>query len=223
LTTTRNRLRLIWIAGGLSVAALGLRIAFVLNISPQHNEPWMLHLLPFRMDALLIGAILALVLRGPRAGAWQRSCAGLFWLATATAIAVCLLSPSLTSPWFNTLGISLVALGSAGLIGAALRPGSIAFRVFHLPPLRVLGRYSYGFYVYHTIWAGGWHSLSVLLATRLHSPVLGNGLAGLLNFAATLLAAKLSYDLFEVRFLRLKKRFEYDSELTSHRHAFSLK
>jgi peptidoglycan/LPS O-acetylase OafA/YrhL len=42
-----------------------------------------------------------------------------------------------------------------------------------------------------------------------------------LSFGATFVAAKLSYDYFEVRFLRLKNRFEYDSEKISHRHAFS--
>lgn len=43
------------------------------------------------------------------------------------------------------------------------------------------------------------------------------------SFAVTFLVAKLSYNLFEVRFLHLKERFEYDSELTEHRHAFTTK
>jgi hypothetical protein len=33
--------------------------------------------------------------------------------------------------------------------------------------------------------------------------------------------AKLSYDLFEVRFLRFKRNFEYDSELRDHRANFT--
>ena len=33
--------------------------------------------------------------------------------------------------------------------------------------------------------------------------------------------AKLSYDFFEVRFLKLKRHFEYDSELETHRTAFA--
>lgn len=34
-------------------------------------------------------------------------------------------------------------------------------------------------------------------------------------------AAKLSYDWFEVRFLGWKRHFEYDSELRTHRTAFA--
>jgi peptidoglycan/LPS O-acetylase OafA/YrhL len=217
-----DRMRLIWTAGGLSVAALGLRIAFVLHFPPRYFEMWMQHLLPFRMDALLIGAVLALVLRGPNADFWQRSCKWLFMLGAAIMVVGSVLSPSLDSLWFNTVGYSAVAVAAAGLIGATLRSGSVAFRLFHLRPLRVLGKYSYGFYVYHLIWARAWRYLELLLATQLHVPVVGRAILDLGCFAATFIVAKLSYDHFEVRFLRLKKHFEYDSERSSHRHAFSL-
>jgi peptidoglycan/LPS O-acetylase OafA/YrhL len=42
-------------------------------------------------------------------------------------------------------------------------------------------------------------------------------------FFATFLVSKLSYDLFEVKFLRWKRHFEYDSELAEHKHAFNIK
>ena len=220
--TVRDRMRLILTASGLSVAALGLRIAFVLNFSPRYYEMWMWHQLPFRMDALLIGAVLALVLRGPQADFWQRSCKWLFLLGAAIVIAISVVSPSLNSPWINTVGLTSVAIASAGLIGTALRPESIAFRVFHLRPFRVLGKYSYGFYVYHLIWGEAWSHLERVLATRLHSSVVATAMVDILSFSLTFSVAKLSYDYFEVRFLRLKKRFEYDSEQTSHQHAFLL-
>ena len=44
-----------------------------------------------------------------------------------------------------------------------------------------------------------------------------------INFAVTFLVSKLSYDLFEIRFLRLKRHFEYDSEIAEHKHAFTTK
>jgi hypothetical protein len=44
-----------------------------------------------------------------------------------------------------------------------------------------------------------------------------------INFAVTFLVSKLSYDLIEVKFLRLKKDFEYDSEIAEHKHAFTTK
>jgi peptidoglycan/LPS O-acetylase OafA/YrhL len=219
----RDRVRLIWISATLSLLALALRIVFVLKFPPDRYEMWMWHLLPFRMDALLIGAILALILRSPRAAFWQRRCKWLFLGATAAAAGIALWSPSLTSPWFSTLGLTAVAMASAGLIGATLRRDSLAFRLFHLRPLRILGKYSYGFYVYHLIWTGGWTALISYLTVRLHSSVPANAIVDVLNFAVTFAVAKLSYDLFEVRFLRWKARFEYDSEQTTHRHAFTLR
>jgi len=129
--------------------------------------------------------------------------------------------PALNAPWLMTVGFSLLALASAGLIGVTLRSGSPAFRLFNLRPLRILGKYSYGFYVYHVLWAGAWAALVGFFTQKLHSTVLANALTDVLNFSVTFLVAKLSYDYFEVRFLRFKKHFEYDSELREHRTNFA--
>jgi peptidoglycan/LPS O-acetylase OafA/YrhL len=112
----------------------------------------------------------------------------------------------------STLGFTLIALASAGLIGWAMVPGSAAFRVFSLRPLLVLGRYSYGFYVYHLLFAAGWAALTGLVTRRLHSAVAGSLGVLLVNFTVTFLVAKVSYDCFEVRFLRGKRWFAYDAE-----------
>jgi peptidoglycan/LPS O-acetylase OafA/YrhL len=93
------------------------------------------------------------------------------------------------------------------------------FRLFNLRPLRILGKYSYGFYVYHLVWAGSWRHFAALLTDWLHSRVLGGILMNVVNFSVTFIVAKLSYDLFESHFLRLKKNFKYDSELRMHKHA----
>jgi peptidoglycan/LPS O-acetylase OafA/YrhL len=217
----RDRLRIIWTAALLSIVALGLRIAFVVHFAPKNYEMWMQHLLPFRMDALLIGAILALILRGPRADFWQRACKWVFMSGTAILIAISVLSPSLDSAWFNSIGLSMVAIASAGLIGTTLRSHSIGYRIFHLRGLRVLGKYSYGFYVYHLIWARGWSYSETVLAKDLHSSILGTVIIDGISFGATFVVSKVSYDYFERRFLRLKRQFEYDSERISRQHASS--
>ena len=149
----------------------------------------MLHLLPFRMDALLIGAVLALVLRGPRADSWQRSCKRLFLLVHSRGRD------------FGRISLSRLPMveygrplrsrsAAAGLIGATLRPSSIAFRLFieaaknsrqiqlwilRLPPH--LG--------------GAWSHLS-LCWLRLHSSVVATAITDLLSFATTFVVAKLS-------------------------------
>ncbi|MBS1823660.1 MAG: acyltransferase [Acidobacteria bacterium] len=211
----RNRVRLIWVASALSIAALVLRIVVALHLSPRLYEQWIVHLLPFRMDDLLVGAILALALRGPSADLFQRSCRWIFLLASAAVVAILIVSPAPDSFWLTTAGLSAIAIAAAGLIGTALRPGGLAFRFFHLRPLRVLGRYSYGFYVYHLIFAGSWWSLVAFLTARFHSFLLANVVSIVLNFGLTFLVSMLSYNRFESRFLHLKERFEYDSELTA--------
>ena len=216
-----DRIRIIRIASALSLLSLVLRVIMVEVVHPSNLEGWMVHQLPFRMDSLLLGALLALLLRGPNADRWQRRCRTIFLTTSLAFIALSVALPSLTAPWLMTAGFSLLALASAGLIGVTLRPDSPAFRLFNLRPLRILGKYSYGFYVYHVLWAGAWAALVSFLTTRLHSSVVANAISDVHNFVSAFLVAKLSYDLFEVRFLRFKKYFEYDSEVREHQTNFA--
>ena len=79
---------------------------------------------------------------------------------------------------------------------------------------------SYGFYVFHMLFVYAWTKLLFVVIDRLHSAAMGGVLVLLLNFATTFAVATLSYELMERRFLRWKRHFEYDVEITSHRHAF---
>ena len=217
--SVRDRVKLLWVSAGLCLLALGLRVAAVASWSPELAERWLKRSLPFKLDALLFGAMLALLLRGPAADRVQRACRWLFLAGLAAMLLVHALSPAYTSPWDLTLGMTATALMGTGLVGMTLRSG-LAARVFGWRPLRVLGRYSYGFYVYHLVWRYFWIQVLVWLVDLTHSKALGGLLALPLGFAATFLLAKLSYDLVEVRFLRLKRRFEYDSEQQTHQTAF---
>ncbi len=216
----RDRVRLIWIAAGLCVVALGLRVMFVLG---SHNGRFdattMAHMLPYRMDALLAGAVLALLLRGPAAEVWQRRSGWVFVVALITVVLICILSPAADSGWLLTVGFAAIAASGAGLIGMAVRVGSPVYQVFSLRPLRALGKVSYGFYVYHVLWAGGWARLTAVLTPLLHSQVAANAVMLATAFAVTFAVSWLSYHMFEVRFLQLKRRYVYDSELTERLHA----
>jgi peptidoglycan/LPS O-acetylase OafA/YrhL len=219
----RDRVRLLWTATGISLLALALRLAMLARFSPELSETWIVRTLPFRMDALLIGAILALVLRGPAADRWQRSAKWIFLFAAAAVLTIFILSPAYDSPWLMSIGLTLTALASAGLICCTLRSGSPAFQLFYFKPLRILGKYSYGFYVYHLLFRVAWIKFLTFAGARLHSIAL----AGIVElgavFVTTFLVSKLSYDLIEVKFLRLKRHFEYDSEIAVHKHAFTTK
>ncbi len=218
--TVRDRVRLLWTAGGISLLALLLRIGMEMHFSRGTCELWIVRTLPFRMDSLLIGAVLALLLRGADADQWQRRCRWIFIAAMGALVAIFGLFPDYDSPVLMTIGLTVTALASAGLIGMALRTGSPAFRFFHLSPLRRLGRYSYGFYIFHVLYGWAWIQFLVFVSSKVHSLALGGLIALPINFAGTFLISMASYELFEKRFLVLKRGFEYDSEIAEHRHAF---
>ena len=215
----RDRVRLLWVAGGISLVALGLRGMMLFFSRGPVAVNLISYTLPFRMDALLVGGMLALLLRGESAEQWQAACKWVFVMAGSLVGAIFVMSPAANSPWLLSIGLTLIALAGAGLIGWALSRRTMAERLLRLRPLRVLGRYSYGFYVYHLIWAKAWVYVGERLTGILHSGVMARILTTLLNFGLTFLVAKWSFDWFEVRWLRLKVRFAYDAETGKRRGA----
>jgi peptidoglycan/LPS O-acetylase OafA/YrhL len=220
----RDRVKLLWTAGGFCVLSLVFRCLIFSMAGPVIAERWIIRTLPFRMDSLLIGGILALLLRGTNADYWQRLCRPVFLTFAAMSLGIFLFSPALDSPWILTIGLTCIALASAGLIGSSLRAGGPAFKVFYLKPLRMLGKYSYGFYIFHAIFERAWIQFLIKMFFLFGRSRAISGVVALsVNFVVTFLVAKLSYDLFEVRFLRWKRHVEYDSELAEHKHAFTTK
>jgi peptidoglycan/LPS O-acetylase OafA/YrhL len=220
----RDRVKLLWTAGGISALTLVLRCVMLVKAGPVLSETWIMRTFPFRMDALLIGAMLALLLRGPNAELWQRRCRPVLLVCSALVLAIFLFSPAYDSAWLMTIGLTLIGLACAGLIGLTLRAGSPLFRLFYRKPLRTLGRYSYGFYIFHVLYEWAWIQFLVLLIVRFHFSLALAGIVALsVNFTVTFFVAKMSYELFEVRFLRLKRHFEYDSEIAEKKHAFVTK
>jgi peptidoglycan/LPS O-acetylase OafA/YrhL len=114
-----------------------------------------------------------------------------------------------TDKWMTTLGITAFALVSAALVAASQSQIPTINRVLTLRPLQIFGKYSYGIYVYHLFifflirkyFVEPFH-LSDHLEFSVRVLVLA------FEIVFSLLIAKLSYDLFEVRFLRLKRHFE---------------
>jgi peptidoglycan/LPS O-acetylase OafA/YrhL len=219
----RDRVRLLRVAIALCAFSFVLRTIVVYTTSGFVAEHWTNHTLPFRFDTILMGGILALVLRGPEADRWQRACRWIFLAGGAIVLLILLLPSHISESLTRAVGVTFVAIASAGLVGCTLRTGSIAYRFFGMRPLRYFGRYSYGFFILHILYFEMWIQLRLFLTRKLHSPDLGGMLMFVITFAAIFLAAKVSYDLFEVRFLRLKKYFQYDAEVTSHRHGYRLK
>jgi len=205
----RNRRALLWIC------ALTLPLCLALRIAGQHHLPgWMLdeeilyRATPFRLDALLLGGLLALLLRGPLTARLLR-CARLlsplilivvlYWL-----YAVCKNpGPTVQYPtWKFTYGLTLVDLIAALAILIAIQPGSLVYRALSLRPLRWLGRISYGAYVLHDIPHIVYFAFGVAFFPT--QPVLATTAIALV---ATIFLSWLSFRFFESPFLNLKERW----------------
>jgi peptidoglycan/LPS O-acetylase OafA/YrhL len=108
-----------------------------------------------------------------------------------------------------TVGFSLLGIGSAALIAMVLRPG-LARSFFQNGILRFFGRYSYGIYVFHYSITGVLQEpLRSFFNAHFHSKALSVLLQAGIAGGASVLAALVSYHLYEKHFLHLKRYFSY--------------
>lgn len=165
---------------------------------------------PFRIDALLLGGLLALWLRGPNAKALLRFARFAFPIAIGVLLVWACVSPTgrilvrhyQYPAWKFTRGLSAVDLLAALLILVAIQPGTMVFRLLSLRPLRWLGRISYGAYVLHDI-----PHLLYLHFFKALPPGNAAKLAAAIGLVSTIVLAWLSFRFFESPILDLKERW----------------
>jgi peptidoglycan/LPS O-acetylase OafA/YrhL len=174
-------------------------------------------LTPARMDALALGALVAIAAREP--SWWPRLRRAVPWVlaaSTAAVAAVWVRQGGLFGgdPVVQVWAFGPLAAGFAAVLVIALDPARSPrlARALSASPLRGAGKYSYGLYVLHypiflALEGAGLTSLAL-------AGVLGGRVAGMLAFAAiagvaTLAAALASWHLLEKRFLRLKDLVPY--------------
>jgi peptidoglycan/LPS O-acetylase OafA/YrhL len=209
------------------VTSLGAMLARLIGSLMGLNW-WTTYVLtPFRLDGLALGAFLAVIARQP---------GGLEWLRRALPRGVAVVGGLLAVTFVWTMlvsrqGLELVLPVRAALIQmllacvlvwALLAPKqSVSSRFFRSRSMVFLGTYSYGLYVYH-------HFISYYLASnrtdlelahRLGSHAAAVALQATLGASASLALAYLSYELFEKRFLKLKRLFAAGREPASERPA----
>ena len=201
----------------LVLCAITLPLCLAMRLAGQHFLPgWMVdadildRTTPFRLDALLLGGLLALWLRGPGAAALLRAAR----IAAPFVVIILLLwaiftpsghlwrSPYIFPQWSFTWGLTVTEMIAAILILLAIQPGSFIYRIFSLRPLRWLGRISYGAYVLHDIPHAIFSRIGVVLAPRYASE-----LTAAIALVFTVVAAWLSFRFFETPFLNLKERW----------------
>jgi peptidoglycan/LPS O-acetylase OafA/YrhL len=186
-------------------------------------------LTPFRLDGLALGGFLAVMARQP--GGLERLVRA---LPLVVAVAGGLLA--VTFAWTRFVsqeGLELVLPVRAALIlmllagvlvWALIAPErSATSRFFCSRAMVFLGTYSYGLYVYH-------HFISYYLTSNrtdlelarwLGSHMAAVAMQATLGIAASLALAYVSYEVFEKRFLRLKRLFETAKEPTAQRVVLS--
>ena len=171
------------------------------------------------MDNLLIGGGLALYLRQENPRVSCGFATGLFCVSVIATIGIAITHPQTdlnNVPFMATFGYSILAMAYAALIFLAMQPGTLWNVLFNTTLLRNMGKYSYGMYVLHIfVWALVEHasqkllgmSLRAWLALRLHIHPAAMLVEFIVGVSVIYAVAWLSYNLYEVRFLRLKRRF----------------
>ncbi len=208
LFLSRRALLRVCVAG--SLFALGLRMALA-HAGATHVT--LVVFTPCRLDALLIGAFLAISVRDVGFERVTRTMRPLLFVFAGMVLA--------TSAW-HALGGGLdsiviplrgtfVALTFGALLvtGLDVSPRSLLGRVLHSGSARTLGKYSYGLYVFHGIIAYALVEKAVgdRLAVKLGTHMGATLIVAVVGAIASFLVAAASYELYEKRFLRLKERF----------------
>ncbi len=207
-----SRRLLMWICAGMMLAAPIFRFAVV---QTGHSFITAYVLTPSHLDSLGIGAWLALTARGPT---------GLNRLLPTARIAVAggivLLAALIAIDWsFDNNGnvvtwcMTLLAIAFGGLLTLAVASTQQSWwvRAISHPFLRIFGKYSYALYLVNL-------PLRTFLDGKKYSPaklglVLGSQIPAQLLFYLVLTclclsAAWLSWNLYEVHFLKLKSLFQ---------------
>lgn len=205
-----DRKKLIRICVGVMVAVLLLRIILVAAIPSGLLQMEFLYRMPFtQADSFLCGGLLALWWRGPERERMLRAAPYLFFAFLGIFVFACSIEGAgvglnklvPATPWISGYGFTLIYLIAAALIASSLSSTNLLFKITNLRPLRFLGKYSYGFYVYHVILRPilikPWGELHSHWAFRLSVCI---------EFAIVLAVSVVSYHLLEAPFLRLKGR-----------------
>jgi peptidoglycan/LPS O-acetylase OafA/YrhL len=198
---------------GVIVGGLGLRIALAVG---GLSELSISVLTPARVDTLCVGALLAAVARreeGPAALLRRAGPVALGLFAAILVFSAAKAAAGFALPVAHQLRNTLYALffGAFTLLSVRL-PGipSRTAALFENRVLRLFGKYSYGLYVYHAILSYQLHVMDA--EARLADALGGHGRAmlarALIGLVGSLAAAVVSYELFEKRFLALKRHFE---------------
>ncbi|MFA5635606.1 MAG: acyltransferase family protein [Anaerovoracaceae bacterium] len=191
-----------WIIGGTVAIALVSALAMALIYIPGHDPSRVYYGTDTRAFALLLGAVLAMV--WPRAkmsaeltGARRLALDG----AGSTGLFIVLWMIFRTNqyqPFLYQSGLLIFSIAAAVLVAVLAHPASRLGGLFGWVPLRLLGKWSYGIYL--------WHYPIIILSSPLVNTGEPDAFLSLCQISISVLLAALSYYLIEepIRYGRVK-------------------
>lgn len=174
---------------------------------------WTHMLTPLRMDDFAIGALLAIWINHPAITRWAPK---VFWAGSAMVLALVLAGQfAMESMLVNTIGYTITGLVSAALIAVSLN-----VQWLKNPALLHVGKVSYGVYLLHPLCLLATSTVvdqaGLALSTGL--PALDSGLRVIAMTAITIGVATLSFRIFEMPFLQMKRHFTPGSAVNQTPH-----
>jgi peptidoglycan/LPS O-acetylase OafA/YrhL len=190
--------------------APALRIFFVLH----DLHAWEYAFLPSRMDALAVGGLIAILMRGPGKSLTEKWATPMFLVSSLCVAAICVVRRTVEhiDGLIGTAGFTFIALTYGALLILAIRPGGLLERVFSLPVLRLFGKYSYGIYLFHFPLSEFLSPKRELFISITHSFSVGSITFIFVCLIINLGVAAVSFHFIESPIIRLKKWFEYDRD-----------
>jgi peptidoglycan/LPS O-acetylase OafA/YrhL len=169
-----------------------------------------------RADALLVGAALAYWMRSESYSEGRLLAFGRAAVALSAVPMLWIFSRSLAARGLESIMIySYVALAVGGLLALALAPGATLWRRFlRLSVMQYFGKISYGLYLIHRVAYELFEKSSLYSLTRFPGrPRLTIATTFAAELSLAVVAASLSWYLFEAPVLRLKRYFEHPTSI----------
>lgn len=201
--------RLPWVLGGIVASGVISRLLLIPIVGPDR----IFWFSPCRMDALALGALLAVAARRADIANWSFQVC--WWTLVSLGPILLLLYPLTSGKAFfamQAIKYLLVAIAYTALIGSTVGPGRWIFleNFFTIPFLKWCGKYSYAMYVFHPaiyLICTSWLRSNWSLART--APALYLGCEFIVLLAMVFLVSWTSWHLFEKHFLKMKRFFEY--------------
>jgi peptidoglycan/LPS O-acetylase OafA/YrhL len=206
--TPRHRLKYVLIVGILTAPAIRTILYFAdMNVAYAGYA-----LMPCRADALGIGALAAAALRSQYAGrflpALKRGLYPAAFVLLIGLVALTLMKTTSSSLLLTSVGYTWIALFYVSLLLiAVLRPETWFSSLLRNSVLREIGLLAYFIYMFHQPLSGLFHGLLLGREPKIDSWL--SGLVTVAAFAATFIAAKISWRYLEKPLINLGHTYKY--------------